>query len=96
MRKFPSSNDPRPARLTPEVLEVVKTVLREFPPCDQQPTLELRLDKVKEKVKGQNASVKNAGDQIILALKELTRSGLIKGHDGGFGGWDIDWISPKL
>jgi len=96
MRKFPSSNDPRPARLTPEVLEIVKRVLREFPPGDQEPTLELRLDTVKEKVKSQNASVKNVGDQIVLALEELTSRRLIKGNDGGFGVWDINWISPKL
>ena len=93
MPKVRITDDPRPARLTSDVLEAVKTVLRSFPSGEQEPELELHLDKLKAAVKDQG--VMATGDQLVLALEDLTRAGLITAG-GRIGVWGIEWISVDI
>jgi hypothetical protein len=91
--KFRSTNDPKPATLTPDVLEAVKTSLRIFHSGDHDPALPLHLDGLKKEVKSQGVAA--SGDQLVLALKELVSDGLIKA-ESSIGVWHINWISPKI
>jgi hypothetical protein len=93
MPKVQSTDDPRPTRLTSEVLEGVKTVLRSFPSGEQEPELELHLDKLKTAVKEQGLAA--SGDQLVLAFEQLTRAGLITAG-GRIGVWGIEWISEDI
>lgn len=93
MPRVQSTDDPLPVRLTSEVLEAVKTVLRTFPSGEQEPELELHLDKLKAAVKDQGVAA--TGDQLVLALKELARTGLITAG-GRIGVWGIEWISADI
>jgi hypothetical protein len=93
MPKIQSTDDPRPPRLTSEVLEAVKTVLRSFPSGEQQPELELHLDKLKAAVKQQGLAA--TGDELVLALEQLTRAGLITAG-ARIGVWGIEWISADI
>lgn len=95
MPKVGSTDDPRPPKVTPRLLEDLKTILRNHPKGDQKPNLSL--DNVSVKAELRTAGHDQVtGGHIEEALKILEQGRLIRFRRGPIGFWEIEWISAAI
>jgi hypothetical protein len=96
MPKFPSTNDPRPPKVTRKLLADLRSILREHVLGEQSPPLVFSVDSLKEELKkAGHAGI--VGDQIGEGFKTLQRYGMIRLRlPLRMGGWTILWIDPNI